>query len=181
MSDKRSLYFDPLLLEAISKLTQQMRRRLSNDLKDRSIKVLSLSANKLLIDTRKKTFEPAREYFNYLQELVASIDLYKDIDIGSEPKFWRFIMFQNSQKYSGLQHGEVHFDQPVAIRFCVERDTAAAGLFQRTVALRAERLHGHVPGRARKDCATVQRRARGDVSSGYEAPRSRWSATTLSS
>jgi len=107
MSDKRSLYFDPLLLEAISKLAQQMRRRLASDLKDRSIKVLSLSANKLLIDTRKKTFEPAKEYFNYLQELVSSIELYKDIDIGSEPKFWRFIMFQNSQKFSGLQHGEV--------------------------------------------------------------------------
>ena len=108
-SDKKSFYFDPLLLSAINKLSHQMQRKLNKELKERSVKVVSLSMNKLIIDSNKKTFKSAVDYGQYVMDLFGTMELFRDIKFNEKPKFWRFLIFHSSQQYAGLEHGHVDY------------------------------------------------------------------------
>lgn len=110
LSDKRSLYFDQLLLTMLSKIVMQLKRKLVQEMKDRSIKVISLTTTKIIIDSQKKTLQPAIDYFDYVTQVLSSMELFKEVSIGGSPRFWRFLMYQSPQKYIGLEHGQTVFE-----------------------------------------------------------------------
>jgi hypothetical protein len=110
LSDKRSLYFDQLLLTMLSKIVLQLKRKLVQELKDRSIKVVSLTTTKIIIDSQKKTLQPAIDYFEYVSQVLSSIELFKEVSLAGSPRFWRFLMYQSPQKYIGLEHDQTVFE-----------------------------------------------------------------------
>lgn len=110
LSDKQSIYFDQSLLTMMSKLVQQLKRKIVQELKDRSINIIYISTTKIIIDSKKKTIQPTIDYFEYFTSVFSSIELLKDVDLNSVPKYWRFLMYQSPQKHIGLEHNETNFE-----------------------------------------------------------------------
>lgn len=110
LSDKKSLYFDQLLLTMLGKIVMQLKRKLVQELKDRSVKVVSLTTTKVIIDSQKKTLQPAIDYYDYVSQVLSSMELFKEVSISGTPRFWRFLMYQSPQKYIGLEHGQTVFE-----------------------------------------------------------------------
>ena len=97
-------------MNMLNKLVQQMKRKVSAEIKDRSIKIVSLSPCRLIVDTGKKTYQTAVEYFEYIKGVLSKIDIFREVGVSPEPKYWRLLLYQSPQKMIGVQHGGTSFD-----------------------------------------------------------------------
>jgi hypothetical protein len=106
LSNKKSLYYDPQLLQMLNKIIYQMLIKLRRELQSRSIRVVHITPASLVIDTNKRTFRSAAAYYNYVRGVFESMEVFKNITL-LEPRFWKILCYQNKKKYIGLEHGGV--------------------------------------------------------------------------
>jgi hypothetical protein len=110
ISDNKSIYYDHQLMNMLNKLVLQMKRKIANDLKERNIKIISISPSRLIIDTGKRTYQPAYGYWDYVNSVTQKLDLMKQIGHPKRPAFWRLLFYQSPQKMFGIQHGASNLD-----------------------------------------------------------------------
>jgi DNA polymerase epsilon subunit 1 len=102
-----NLLFDPLLYRLVHELMTKLFKRLIAEMKKLGVRVVYADMNRILIDTKKRSVDAAKEYVDFILMAVHNTETFAYVEITAKD-YWEELLWLGPENYGGILYEDEH-------------------------------------------------------------------------